>query len=598
MPAYGQAAFLGRAVGTLQAQTLRTWELVVVDDGSPDDTADVAAALARRDARIRVLRREANGGLGAALNAGLDAARAPLVAYLPCDDLLHREHLASLVVALQDSGAVLAHAELEDGPDAALPARPGALQLVQILHRRTADRWIARPELESDDLERLLLDRLRARGPVVATGRATCRWSAHPGQRHRALLTSRDGGPNVFRGRYGVRGPLRIATSDGEHVDEHARYARFAGRPPPAGDGLRILLVGELAYNPERILALEERGHRLFGLWTPDGLGFNTVGPLPFGHVEDLPRDDLAGAVRRARPDVIYALLNWRAVPFAHRVLGAGLGVPFVWHVKEAPQRSVLRGEWPLLAELHLRSDAQVYSTAEERDWFEAALPGRLDAARSLVLDGDLPKRDWLDAPRAAARMSAQDGAPHVAVLGRPVGLSPEDVAALARAGVHLHVHGLRQAPGMRDDWLALAGRLAPSHLHAHRAVEPGDWVSVLSRYDAGLLHRVAARNDGDVRRATWDDLNCPARVPTLLAAGLPLLQPAAPGQVSAMARIVAETGAGLLYEGLGDLAAKLRAEVAGPRASARAWAVREEFTFDAQVDRLVALLTSVAGGG
>ena len=42
----------------------------------------------------------------------------------------------------------------------------------------------------------------------------------------------------------------------------------------------------------------------------PDPYWYNTVEPLPFGHVEDLPRDDWRAAVRRIKPDVIYALLN------------------------------------------------------------------------------------------------------------------------------------------------------------------------------------------------------------------------------------------------------------------------------------------------
>jgi glycosyltransferase involved in cell wall biosynthesis len=76
-PVYGQAAFLPRAVASLRAQDRPDWELVVVDDGSPDD---VAAALPR-DARVRLLRLGANHGLGRALNAGLAAARAPVIAW-------------------------------------------------------------------------------------------------------------------------------------------------------------------------------------------------------------------------------------------------------------------------------------------------------------------------------------------------------------------------------------------------------------------------------------------------------------------------------------------------------------------------------------
>ena len=72
MPVHAQAAWVPRAVGSLLAQDEEDWELVVVDDGSPDD---VAAALPA-DPRISLLRLERNGGLGAALNAGLDRTTA------------------------------------------------------------------------------------------------------------------------------------------------------------------------------------------------------------------------------------------------------------------------------------------------------------------------------------------------------------------------------------------------------------------------------------------------------------------------------------------------------------------------------------------
>src|SRR3712207_7309450 len=53
-------------------------------------------------------------------------------------------------------------------------------------------------------------------------------------------------------------------------LDERARFGRFAvPRDLPAEGGLKILLVGELGFNPERIVAFEERGHKLYGLWLP-----------------------------------------------------------------------------------------------------------------------------------------------------------------------------------------------------------------------------------------------------------------------------------------------------------------------------------------
>jgi hypothetical protein len=551
MPVFAQASFVPRAVASLLAQDVTDWELVVVDDGSPDD---VAARLPA-DPRIQMLQNAVNRGLGAALNVGLDAARSDVVAYLPADDVWHAGHLRTLLGLLTDARVVLAcTARTPPGDDR---------QLVQVAHRRTRERWIERGEVESDDLGRLLLHRLR---PVASSPAVTCTWTQHPAQRHRAMRPSCDGGPATFRRRYRLRGPLRLHADGALLADEHRRYAPFAGRAPvaPQDRRLRVLLAGELAHNPERILALEDRGCELAGLWIDDPLGFMTVGPLPFGHVRDTEPETW----RRADPDVIYALLNWRAVPLAHRLLGSG--VPLVFHFKEAPQRSIARGEWPLLVDVLEGADTAILSSAEERDWLLTALGGRLDPARLHVLDGDLPKREWLNAsaPETARTEPADDV--HTVLLGRAYGFDDALRGGLAKRGIRVH---------------------------ERRDVQPADWVHVLSRYDAGWLHPVPPRNGGDLCAATWDDLNLPARFPTLVAAGLPLIVPrGVPGSLHAAGRVADELGCGVRYADLDDLEATLRDPVAMAARRAAAWRVRDTLTFDHHADRLVELLEAAAG--
>src|SRR5687768_16316454 len=110
MPTYGHARFIAGAIGTLVAQSLSDWELVIVDHGSPDDTADVVAPYLR-DPRIRYQRLDRNVGLGAALNVGLGRARAALIAYLPSDDRYWPDHLGSLAGRLHaEPAAALAYA--------------------------------------------------------------------------------------------------------------------------------------------------------------------------------------------------------------------------------------------------------------------------------------------------------------------------------------------------------------------------------------------------------------------------------------------------------------------------------------------------------
>src|SRR6476661_7395721 len=187
MPAYNQAHFIGRALDSLMAQTLPDWELILVDDGSTDATRTVIAPYLD-DPRVRYERLDRNRGLGVALNQALAQATAPLIAYLPADDVYYADHLASLVDCLDAHPAAVAaysgvrhhYNRSAEGP---IPGYP--LQLVQVLHRRTPDRWVEREEVVTDDLDRMYWTALRARGDFVATGRLTCEWVDHPAQRHK-----------------------------------------------------------------------------------------------------------------------------------------------------------------------------------------------------------------------------------------------------------------------------------------------------------------------------------------------------------------------------------------------------------------------------
>lgn len=82
IPNYNNARFLGDAVESVLSQTLPPREVIVVDDGSTDDSADV---LARFGDRIRVIR-QANGGVASARNAGAASASGDLLAFLDSDD--------------------------------------------------------------------------------------------------------------------------------------------------------------------------------------------------------------------------------------------------------------------------------------------------------------------------------------------------------------------------------------------------------------------------------------------------------------------------------------------------------------------------------
>lgn len=109
---YNRAAFLPDALRSVRQQSLRDWEHIIIDDGSTDDTPQLMGEAAS-DPRI-VYRRTANRGQPAALNLGLETARAPLVAFLDSDDEYKPDHLALLTRTLRedDLDFVLASFEL------------------------------------------------------------------------------------------------------------------------------------------------------------------------------------------------------------------------------------------------------------------------------------------------------------------------------------------------------------------------------------------------------------------------------------------------------------------------------------------------------
>ncbi len=601
MPTYDQGRFIERAIDSLRCQTHSDWELLIIDDGSPDETATVVAPYLQ-DARIHYQRLSRNGGLGAALNIGLQQARGEFMAYLPSDDLYYAEHLASLVRCLEDNPeAPLCYSGVRHhyNRTAAGQIDGYPLQLVQVMHRKTAARWTERAELVTDDLGRMFWHKVVEPGAfqtqAVGTGMVTCEWVSHPMQRHK-IVQEPVGGIHLYRQRYGVDHPLRFHTTTGNLMDETTRYAHYRSRPdtPKAADGLKILLVGELAYNADRVLALEERGHQLFGLWMPEPYWYNSVGPLPFGHVTDLPRDDWQAAIAEVQPDVIYALLNWQAVPFAHSVMKAATNIPFVWHFKEGPFICLEKGSWPQLVELSQECDGLIHSSPEMGEWFDTVIPRLSQQKPCMVLDGDLPKRDWFTAPRSP-RLADRLGETHTVVPGRPIGLHPQDVAALAQQGIHLHFYG-DFTHGQWKGWIDKTRQMAEGYLHLHANCDQEQWVEEFSQYDAGWLHVFRSENEGELRRANWDDLNYPARIATLAAAGLPLIQRANPDAIVATQTLARQMEIGVFFTNYEELATRLRDEAAMQQVRDNVWRQREQFTFDYHADRLITFFRQVIG--
>lgn len=96
IPLYNGARWIASCLDSVFAQTHPASEIIVVDDGSADDGAQIVEALTRQDRRLRLLRKD-NGGQSSARNAGTRAARSPLIALLDQDDIWDPRHLEELI---------------------------------------------------------------------------------------------------------------------------------------------------------------------------------------------------------------------------------------------------------------------------------------------------------------------------------------------------------------------------------------------------------------------------------------------------------------------------------------------------------------------
>ena len=86
LPTYNRAYILPKAIDSVRAQTYTNWELIIVDDGSTDNTEEIINTYRRADPRIRYAKHETNKGLAASRNTGVRESRGSYIANLDSDD--------------------------------------------------------------------------------------------------------------------------------------------------------------------------------------------------------------------------------------------------------------------------------------------------------------------------------------------------------------------------------------------------------------------------------------------------------------------------------------------------------------------------------
>lgn len=111
VPCYNQAQYMDECLQSVLDQTYHNWECIIVNDGSPDHTEEVALQWTEKDTRFIYLKKE-NGGLSSARNAGIEIAKGEWILPLDCDDKIGSQYL-ELASAQFDKDYTIIYCEAE-----------------------------------------------------------------------------------------------------------------------------------------------------------------------------------------------------------------------------------------------------------------------------------------------------------------------------------------------------------------------------------------------------------------------------------------------------------------------------------------------------
>lgn len=103
IPVYKAEKYLSRCIASLLAQSFTAFELLLIDDGSPDNSGKICHDWAERDCRIRVLHQR-NAGVSTARNKGLDEAKGEYIVFVDSDDYVGTDYLKHLYEETFESG--------------------------------------------------------------------------------------------------------------------------------------------------------------------------------------------------------------------------------------------------------------------------------------------------------------------------------------------------------------------------------------------------------------------------------------------------------------------------------------------------------------
>lgn len=111
-PVYNAEEYLGECVDSILSQTYENFELILVDDGSPDNSGKICDEYAKKDNRIRVIHKE-NGGVSSARNVGLDNAKGEYIAFVDSDDIVDKKYLELMYKRIVETDSDMCFSRLD-----------------------------------------------------------------------------------------------------------------------------------------------------------------------------------------------------------------------------------------------------------------------------------------------------------------------------------------------------------------------------------------------------------------------------------------------------------------------------------------------------
>ena len=104
IPNYNYAKYIRGAITSLQSQTLKEIEIIVVDDCSSDKSVEIVRGMQQKDSRIKLIINERNSGAGESRNVGIAAATGEYIRFLDADDTMNKDVLETMYTAAVNNG--------------------------------------------------------------------------------------------------------------------------------------------------------------------------------------------------------------------------------------------------------------------------------------------------------------------------------------------------------------------------------------------------------------------------------------------------------------------------------------------------------------